>query len=256
MTTVDDALLERLERAPLAETEEELLLAAMLGADELAAVIGGEPAPSRAAVAGGIEAPSTPPAGAYLTSVTVEGFRGIGPAATLTLEPGPGLTVVCGRNGSGKSSFAEALEVLLTGRIRRLEDRAAVWRDAWRCLHGSRTEVSVGLAMVGVAGEVGVTATWEGAKAVTDGKVLVRLPGQSPAGIDRLGWGEALELHRPFLSHSELEVMLSRPSDLYDQLNALPPTTSCATSDSAPTSTAPGPSGPSCARRATSTWST
>jgi hypothetical protein len=106
----------------------------MFGADELAEAIGGGRVPPAAAIAGGSEAPSAPPAGAYLTSVTVEGFRGVGPAATLTLEPGPGLTVVCGRNGS-QSSFVEAFEVLLTGRIRRLEGRLAVWQDAWRCLH-------------------------------------------------------------------------------------------------------------------------
>jgi recombinational DNA repair ATPase RecF len=222
MTTVDDALLERLARVPLAGVEEELLLAAMLGADDLAAVVGGGLGPSRAAVASDVEAAAVSPAGAYLTSVTVEGFRGVGPAATLTLEAGPGLTVVCGRNGSGKSSFAEALEVLLTGRIRRLEGRPAVWQDAWRCLHAPRAEVSAGLAMVGVTGEVRVTATWDGdARAVTDGKVVVRAPGDASGGVDRLGWGKAMELHRPFLSHSELEVMLSRPSELYDQLNAL-----------------------------------
>ena len=62
------------------------------------------------------EAPSdraAPPV--WLRSVTVEGFRGIGAPATLTLEPSPGLTVVVGRNGSGKSSFAEGLELLMTG---------------------------------------------------------------------------------------------------------------------------------------------
>ena len=53
------------------------------------------------------KATATTHAGAYLTSLTVEGFRGIGPRQTLTLTPGPGLTIVVGRNGSGKSSFAE-----------------------------------------------------------------------------------------------------------------------------------------------------
>ncbi len=39
----------------------------------------------------------------------------LGPAVTLQLDPGPGLTLVTGRNGSGKSSFAEAAEFVLTG---------------------------------------------------------------------------------------------------------------------------------------------
>ena len=53
---------------------------------------------------------------AYITSLTVQGFRGIGPKQALRFSPGPGLTIVVGRNGSGKSSFAEALEVLFSER--------------------------------------------------------------------------------------------------------------------------------------------
>lgn len=53
---------------------------------------------------------------AYLHSITVEGFRGIGRPATLDLVPGRGLTLVIGRNGSGKSSFADALEAALLTR--------------------------------------------------------------------------------------------------------------------------------------------
>ncbi|MFF7408163.1 hypothetical protein [Streptomyces lydicus] len=45
-----------------------------------------------------------------LRSITVAGWRGIGPRTTLELPPGPGLVVVAGPNGSGKSSFAEAAE--------------------------------------------------------------------------------------------------------------------------------------------------
>jgi hypothetical protein len=46
----------------------------------------------------------TDPAGAYLSTITVEGFRGLGAKAVLPLRVGPGLTVVTGRNGSGKST--------------------------------------------------------------------------------------------------------------------------------------------------------
>jgi hypothetical protein len=61
--------------------------------------------------------------------ITAQGFRGIGPEATLDLTPSPGLTLVVGRNGSGKSSFAEGLELLLTGDTYRWSQRSKVWRD-------------------------------------------------------------------------------------------------------------------------------
>ncbi len=57
----------------------------------------------------------TDSAATFLTAISVAGFRGVGPAARLDLYPAPGLMVVSGRNGSGKSSFAEALELALTG---------------------------------------------------------------------------------------------------------------------------------------------
>lgn len=51
----------------------------------------------------------------YLDSLAVNGFRGIGPRARLSLSPRPGVNLVVGRNGSGKSSLAEAIEVGFTG---------------------------------------------------------------------------------------------------------------------------------------------
>lgn len=92
-----------------------LVLAACDGRDTLDGVLQNAKTTAKADE----KATATTHAGAYLTSLTVEGFRGIGPRQTLTLTPGPGLTIVVGRNGSGKSSFAEALEVLLTGDSKR-----------------------------------------------------------------------------------------------------------------------------------------
>ncbi len=73
--------------------------------------------------------PQKPPRTAFLRRLTAQGFRGIGPRATLDVTPGPGLTLVVGRNGSGKSSFAEGLELLLTGDTYRWSQRSKVWRD-------------------------------------------------------------------------------------------------------------------------------
>src|SRR5438132_3628645 len=84
----------------------DLVLAAFQGRPAIEAGLAGErvAAPSTADV----EA-RTRPAAAYLTAIEVEGFRGVGETATLAIGPGPGLTLVVGRNGSGKSSFSEAL---------------------------------------------------------------------------------------------------------------------------------------------------
>ncbi len=84
----------------------QLVVAAWLGPDMVDKVLSGEQAD-----------PVTDPAetdkgqvpSVYLESLTVNGFRGIGPEATLQLNPQPGLTVVVGRNGSGKSSFSMLL---------------------------------------------------------------------------------------------------------------------------------------------------
>lgn len=90
------------------------------------------------------------PLGAYLKSITVAGFRGIGPRATLEVSPYPGITVISGRNGSGKSSFAEGLEFALTGQSYRWRNkRAKMWADSWRNLHqGNPCEVRVEVAVL------------------------------------------------------------------------------------------------------------
>ena len=92
--------LERLTVAGLAPAAENLVLAACDGLDALQACIGGI-RPERPHVSSGTTSDPEDALGAYLTSLTVEGFRGIGPPVTVDFVPGPGLTVVAGRNGSG-----------------------------------------------------------------------------------------------------------------------------------------------------------
>jgi predicted ATPase len=93
-----------------------LLLAACDSAESLATQLTGTPA---SAIRKAPAADTAEPAGAYLRSLTVAGFRGVGVPSTLTVEPEPALTVIVGRNGSGESSLAENLEVLLTEDLER-----------------------------------------------------------------------------------------------------------------------------------------
>ncbi len=213
-----DVVLARLDRVPLEEEAASLLLAACEGDGALTAELSGgqREGPGRDAARADAE-----PAGAYLQSITVAGFRGVGPAATLELEPGPGLTVVVGRNGSGKSSFADGLEVLLTGNLRRWQELSAAWRDSWRNLHApDQVNLSADLLLED-AGPATAERSWERGAAFADSRAAVQVTGDKRAGLDRLGWQDALVTYRPFLSHSELEAFLSGPSHLYDLLSSV-----------------------------------
>ena len=195
-----------------------LVLGALEGDKGLEAELSGS-APARGAPSARTAAT---PTGAFLRSVAVEGFRGIGPTQTLELAPGPGLTLVVGRNGSGKSSFAEAIEVLLTGDSLRWKERAAVWRDGWRNLHHPATFLKARSSWKAKRARVSSRAAGRRPRSSRSPQLGVELPGRPGSDLDSLGWTGALRTHRPFLSYNELGSLLDEgPSKLYDALSAI-----------------------------------
>ena len=74
-----------------------LILAALESPDTLEGWLAGTQSPTppkrarKSPPAAGTK-PAIEPPGIYLGAITVAGFRGIGPATTLPLHPGPGLT--------------------------------------------------------------------------------------------------------------------------------------------------------------------
>ncbi|MEU8255507.1 hypothetical protein AB0C06_14740 [Micromonospora inaquosa] len=75
----------------------ELVLAALTSEDDLTAALAGTPTrlDPRSPTGDG------PAERVWLKSVTVAGFRGVGPERTIQIGPGPGFTMLVGRNGSG-----------------------------------------------------------------------------------------------------------------------------------------------------------
>ncbi len=154
----------------------------------------------------------------YLRSVTVEGFRGIGPAATLELPAQPGLTLVVGRNGSGKSSFAEGLELLMTARTKRWEGKTLGWTSAWQCLHhDGPTRLAASLVVGGQEAPVELAQSWERGVPYTDAA--------DRHGVDALlarhGWASALQSFRPFLAYAELAAMFDKLTSLHAALSPI-----------------------------------
>jgi energy-coupling factor transporter ATP-binding protein EcfA2 len=214
-----DDLLELLDRSPPPGDVAELVLAALAGREALEDTLAGKaagPVPgARRSREGAV------PGKVFLEEIAVEGFRGIGPRARLQLAPGPGLTLVVGRNGSGKSSFAEALELLLTDQLVRWEGRTKVWKQGWRNLqHDGPAQVSATFRVDGKADPLVLERVWG-----PDDEIAACWPPRvsgSRAGWDGLGWEEALRRYRPLLSYSELGVMFStRAADLYEALHAV-----------------------------------
>jgi DNA repair exonuclease SbcCD ATPase subunit len=58
----------------------------------------------------------------YASKIDISNFRAFGPNFSLSIPPGPGLVIVYGMNGLGKTTFFEAIEWLLTGHVRRIDD--------------------------------------------------------------------------------------------------------------------------------------
>src|SRR5690349_15703328 len=151
----------------------------------------------------------------WLSSVTVEGFRGIAAPATLPLTPAPGLTVVVGRNGSGKSSFAEGLELLMTGRLKRWEKRPKAWTETWQCLHWDQpTRIGATLVLEGSGKEVALAQEWAHGVPYDDASGRA----EPAAVLAAHGWDRDLPSFRPFLAYAELATMFDTLSSLYEAL--------------------------------------
>jgi DNA repair exonuclease SbcCD ATPase subunit len=163
----------------------------------------------------------TSPAGRiYLESVAVARFRGIGPRAWLKLSPRPGVNLVVGRNGSGKSSIAEGIETAFTGVNMRWQGQHAMRSSNWRNLHDTdgRPEIEVKLAIEGDTGRSTLTRTWEGDD-FDASRAELRRPGHGRAPLDQTDWKQALRDFRPFLSYIDLDRMISgKPSEMYDAI--------------------------------------
>ncbi|MGW6698241.1 AAA family ATPase [Nocardia sp. NPDC055049] len=162
-------------------------------------------------------------AGMFVRSITVNGFRGIGRETRLPVQPSLGLTLVVGRNGCGKSSFAEAAEFALTGDNQRWANRSKIWKDGWRNLHeGTTPRIAVELQTECPDNPLTITGSWGASTALDAGEWTAKRKSGEAGPLDRSQLAQPLELYRPFLSYSELGSLIDgTPSGMYDALHSL-----------------------------------
>jgi ABC-type Mn2+/Zn2+ transport system ATPase subunit len=213
----------RLYGADLKAAVADLVLTACMAPEELAVEQPGR-APRSPASPEEVIAPPIP-ARTYLSKIRVEGFRGIGAAAEVPLTPGPGLTLIIGRNGTGKSSLSDALEVLLTGTSarRNASKKNKGWLDGWRNVHHPHpARIDTDMLVEAQPGHTTIGRRWPEGAGFEDATTTVSRPGEANGGFAVLAWEEALAAYRPFLPYSELGGLLDDgPSKLFDTLNAI-----------------------------------
>lgn len=169
----------------------------------------------------------------FLKSLTVEGYQGIGAPACLELPTGPGLTIISGRNGSGKSSIAGALEILLTNTSARWADKAKDWKTGWNNIHyEGAPEISACFSDVTGAIEYTATRNWaESGSSLKKSEAWVcsnagssdcsnaaedKLPLTALPGLD------AISMFNPLLGYSSLgKLIATTPSELFDSISEL-----------------------------------
>ncbi|GAA2395448.1 hypothetical protein Cme02nite_55680 [Catellatospora methionotrophica] len=214
-----ELLFDRLATDGVPDDVAEVVLGAVGGDGDLRAAL--DTRPTRLDPAG--EVPQQQRAHVYLDSVTICGFRGVGPQRTLPVRPGPGLTLVVGRNGSGKSSFAEAIELALTGDSARWADRNSVWRSGWRNLHQPDTcAITLDLRIDGVTTPTRIRRTWAPGGDLTSASVAVTSAAGSFDNLNALALARPLKLYRPFLTAGDLSrLVTSTPSALHDSINSI-----------------------------------
>lgn len=146
----------------------------------------------------------------WLAHLRVTGFQGIGQAVEVEFDPQPGLTLIIGRNGAGKSSLAEALQIAITRTSSRWEGKTKAWKDGWRNLHSTeKPTVETGFLIEGSGDRLDMTARWAGSSPTP--KVTISR-GSETISDSALGWREVLDVYRPFLAYTELGALLGGKS--------------------------------------------
>lgn len=200
--TTETSLFEIITRRLQAEAPEDseypyLVLAALEGGDAFEAAIRPDaqigPLKTAQSLPSVIE-----PKKAFLQDIRVRGFRGVGPEVALSINPGPGLTLVLGRNGCGKSSFAEAAELLITGGNARWDARSnpKQWKEGFRNLHEPEAAISARFTVEG-GRSCELHVEWAEGADLAERTEYVQFTGEPRTTYDALGWDGATVAYRP-----------------------------------------------------------
>lgn len=165
-----------------------------------------------------------------LKNVAVEGFRGAKKWISIEFDPTPGVTILHGDNGSGKSSITEGLRMALEGQVG-LTHLGAKGRvhDLWGSADERSKGVDISQVIVHLQDadnpdiQLTLFAKFDGRR-VTRTAELVKADGDSVAFAEDspawIRWNSALRAAPPVFAYAELANELQKRDDLQTWLSA------------------------------------
>ncbi len=108
--------------------------------------------------------------------------------------------------------------MLLTGGNKRWDDRSAVWKEGWRCLHRPAPCAVRAEFAVEALGTVTVERRWDDGAALNGSTAWFQSKGGARKPYAQLGWDVAMRSHRPLLPYAEMGAVFDKPSEFHDAL--------------------------------------
>lgn len=159
-----------------------------------------------------------------LTRVTVDGFQGVTTMQPLVLDPSPGVTVLFGSNGAGKSSIADAIEAALQGTAPLVAAGGGGSAPLWERRHCARDAATATVEVTLSDGPQHLVLTVAlGADGTVQGRTARLRVGDEVRDVDLAAtpWASALATGRPVFGYAAVERRVQRARDLRDFLAPL-----------------------------------
>ncbi|WP_083451499.1 AAA family ATPase [Leucobacter celer] len=160
-----------------------------------------------------------------LEKVSIQGYRGIANNEPLVLvfDPTPGITVLHGLNGAGKSSISDAIEIALTGETPAKTGGTAGRAALWDPIHLARGAAIAQVEVVLSAKEYRLTlqAEIDSAGNVQTHKADLSGPGGVASIELDASWRQSLASHQPVFAYASLERRVQLSRDLAEYFEGL-----------------------------------
>lgn len=160
-----------------------------------------------------------------LENVSIHDYRGVLNDAPLELsfDPTPGITVLHGLNGAGKSSISDAVEIGLSGKFLPVSSGAGGKAQLWDPIHLARGALRAVIRVTLSSGDerLILTTKLDSSGAIESHEAELDSGGSTTEVSLDSAWHDALHSHQPVFAYASLERRVQLSKDLANYFEGL-----------------------------------